>query len=217
MAEQMIELNVTGMHCNNCALSVHKLLEKKGLHHIHVDFASEEVKFSNDNVTDLSAIKKDIEGLGYKVVDDPLNDVTPFYEKVEYKFIFCAVLTAPLLLHMLLPWHFLHLPLVQLSLCLPVFIVGCFYFGKSAVNSVMGGVPNMDVLIFVGSSAAFIYSLVGTIENLGEHYQFYETCSTIISLVLLGNVLEKKIGNANHFCGKRPCENSAGNCKPGGR
>jgi Cu+-exporting ATPase len=192
MAQQLVELNVTGMHCNNCALSVHKLLEKKGLHDIHVDFASEEVKFSNDNGTDLSVIKKDIEGLGYKVVDDALNDVTPFYEKVDNKFIFCAILTVPLLLHMLLPWHFLHLALVQLFLCLPVFVVGCIHFGKSAINSVRGGVPNMDVLIFVGSSAAFIYSLVGTVENLGERYQFYETCATIISLVLLGNVLEKR-------------------------
>ena len=46
MAEQLIELNVTGMHCNNCAMSIHKLLEKKGLKNILVDFAGEEVKFS---------------------------------------------------------------------------------------------------------------------------------------------------------------------------
>src|SRR5947209_3820160 len=56
----------------------------------------------------------------------------------------------------------------------------------------MGGVPNMSVLIFVCSSAAFIYSLIGTMEYLGEQYQFYDTCATIISLVLLGNVLEKR-------------------------
>jgi len=192
MAEQLVELNVTGMHCNNCALSVHKLLEKKGLKNILVDFAGEEVKFSNNNGADLGDIVKGIEGLGYKVVDDPATQVTPFYEKVENKFIFCAILTAPLLLHMVLPWHFLQLPTVQLLLCLPVFLVGCLHFGKSAINSLKGGVPNMDVLIFVGSSAAFIYSLVGTIENLGEHYQFYETCATIITLVLLGNVLEKR-------------------------
>ncbi|HEY8780455.1 MAG TPA: cation-translocating P-type ATPase [Mucilaginibacter sp.] len=192
MAEQLVELNVTGMHCNNCALSVHKLLEKKGLQNILVDFAGEEVKFSNSDPANLPEIIKDIEGLGYKVVDDPATQVTPFYEKVENKFIFCAILTAPLLLHMVLPWHFLHLPIVQLILCLPVFIVGCLHFGKSAINSIRGGVPNMDVLIFVGSSAAFIYSLVGTVENLGERYQFYETCAAIITLVLLGNVLEKR-------------------------
>ena len=87
MAEQIIELNVTGMHCNNCALSVHKLLEKKGLQNIHVDFASEEVKFTNQNHADLDLIKKDIEGLGYKIVDDPANQIIPFYDKVENKFI----------------------------------------------------------------------------------------------------------------------------------
>jgi Cu+-exporting ATPase len=192
MTEELVELNVTGMHCNNCALSIHKLLEKKGLHNILVDFAGEEVKFSNNNTADLPGIIKDIEGLGFKVVDDQAAHVTPFYEKIENKFIFCAVLTVPLLLHMILPWHFLHLPLVQLLLCLPVFLVGCVYFGKSAVNSIRGGVPNMDVLIFVGSSAAFVYSLIGTIQNLGEHYQFYETCAAIITLVLLGNMLEKR-------------------------
>ncbi len=173
-------------------MSVHKLLEKKGLQNILVDFASEEVKFSNSDTTDLPGIIKDIEGLGYRVVEDQATHVTPFYEKVENKFIFCAIFTAPLLLHMILPWHFLHMPVVQLLLCLPVFIVGCLHFGKSAVNSLKGGVPNMDVLIFVGSSAAFVYSLIGTIQNLGEQYQFYETCATIITLVLLGNVFEKR-------------------------
>jgi len=192
MAEQLVELNVTGMHCNNCALSVHKLLEKKGLHNILVDFASEEVKFSDDGAIALPDIIKDIEGLGFKVVDDPATQVTPFYEKVENKFIFCAILTAPLLLHMILPWHFLHNPIVQLALCIPVFFVGCIHFGKSAINSLRGGVPNMDVLIFTGSTAAFVYSLVGTLQHLGEQYQFYETCATIITLVLLGNVFEKR-------------------------
>ena len=50
----------------------------------------------------------------------------------------------------------------------------------------------MDVLIFVGSSSAFIYSLIGTIQNLGMRYQFYETSATIITLVLLGNLFEKR-------------------------
>jgi len=188
----LIELNVTGMHCNNCAISVHNLLEKKGLQNILVDFASEEVKFSTDDEAKVPEIIKGIEQLGYKVVDDPALHVPKFYEKVENKFIFCAIFTAPLFLHMLLPWHFLHMPMVQLILCIPVFLVGCLYFGKSAIGSIKNGVPNMDVLIFVGSTAAFIYSLVGTINHLGENYQFYETCATIITLVLLGNVFEKR-------------------------
>ena len=190
--EQFVELNVTGMHCNNCAISVHKLLEKKGLHHIFVDFASEEVKFSTPDEAVVLGVIKDIEGLGYKVVADINNHHEPFYEKVENKFLFSLIFTVPLLLHMVLPWHFLHNPIVQLILCLPVFILGCLHFGKSAVSSLKGGVPNMDVLIFVGSSSAFIYSLIGTIQHLGDNYLFYETCATIITLVLLGNVFEKR-------------------------
>ncbi|PWK79623.1 Cu+-exporting ATPase [Mucilaginibacter oryzae] len=195
MAEQLIELNVTGMHCNNCAMSVHKFLEKKGLHNILVDFAGEEVKFSTDNESQLPEVIKGIENLGFKVVEDISNHSVPFYERVENKLIFCAIFTAPLLLHMVLPWHFLHHSVVQLLLCLPVFLVGCAHFGKSAISSIKGGIPNMDVLIFVGSTSAFVYSLIGTVQNLGAQYQFYETCATIITLVLLGNVFEKRSVN----------------------
>ncbi|PJJ84997.1 heavy metal translocating P-type ATPase [Mucilaginibacter auburnensis] len=195
MAEQLIELNVTGMHCNNCAMSIHRLLEKKGLQDISVDFAGEEVKFTNNPAVTLPQIVKDIEGLGFKVIGDPALHTPRFYEQVENKFILCAIFTAPLLLHMVLPWHLLHSTWVQLALCLPVFIVGCLHFGKSAFNSVKGGVPNMDVLIFVGSTAAFVYSLVGTLQHLGPRFMFYETCATIITLVLLGNVFEKRSVN----------------------
>ncbi|MBW4890755.1 cadmium-translocating P-type ATPase [Mucilaginibacter sp. HMF5004] len=190
--EQLIELNVTGMHCNNCAMSIHKLLEKRGLQNVFVDFASEEVKFSTPDEGTLPGVIKDIEGLGFKVVDDINTHTEHFYEKVESKFIFALVFTVPLLLHMVFPWHLLHHPIVQLFLCLPVFLLGCWHFGKSAINSIKGGVPNMDVLIFVGSSSAFVYSLIGTLQHLGADYLFYETCATIITLVLLGNVFEKR-------------------------
>src|SRR5690606_36215294 len=66
------------------------------------------------------------------------------------------------------------------------------HFGKSAFNSLKSGVPNMDVLIFSGSTSAFIYSLIGTFLNLGPNYLFYETTAVIITLVLLGNVFEKR-------------------------
>ena len=173
-------------------MSVHKLLEKKGFHNIWVDFASEEVKFSADDEVKIKEAIKSIEGLGYKVIEDANQHQEKFYEKVENKLIFCTIFTVPLLSAMIIPWHFLHMPIVQLILCLPVFIVGCLHFGKSAWSSIKGGVPNMDVLIFVGSSSAFIYSLIGTVQNLGMRYQFYETCATIITLVLLGNLFEKR-------------------------
>src|SRR6185295_19470328 len=51
---------------------------------------------------------------------------------------------------------------------------------------------NMDVLIFIGSTAAFIYSLIGGIFLQNPDYLFFETAASIITLVLLGNVIEKK-------------------------
>jgi len=192
MEEQLIELNVTGMHCNNCAISVHKLLEKKGFEGVFVDFANEEVKFRSVTDAVIPSVIKDIEGLGFKVSTPEQVSKEHFYEKIENKFLFCLLFTIPLFLHMLLPFPVLHDPLVQLGLCLPVFILGCLHFGRSAYHSVKGGVPNMDVLIFIGSSAAFIYSFIGTVKEMGHDYLFYETSATIITLVLLGNVFEKR-------------------------
>lgn len=190
---QLVELHVTGMHCNNCALSVHKMLEKKGYQNVFVSFANEEVKFTADKELNVSNVIEDIEGLGFKVLQDEQQVVNEgILAKVEHKFIFSLLFTLPLFLHMFLPFHWLHNPYVQLGLCLPVFILGCVYFGKSAINSIRAGVPNMDVLIFVGSTSAFIYSLIGTLLKLGPNYMFYETTATIITLVLLGNVFEKR-------------------------
>lgn len=190
--EELIELQVSGMHCNNCALSVHKLLEKKGLHDVYVDFANDEVKYKTNDPNSTPSIIKEIEGLGYKVSEDTAPIIEKAYEKVENKFYFSLIFTIPLFSHMFLPFHWLHNPLVQLALCTPVYLLGFFHFGKSAFHSLKNGIPNMDVLIFIGSSAAFIYSIVGTVQNLGPDYLFYETAATIISLVLLGNVLEKR-------------------------
>ena len=97
------------------------------------------------------------------------------------------------MLHML-PWHihFLMNPWIQLAICIPVYIVGMGYFGVSAVKSLRRGIPNMNVLIAIGATAAFVYSLIGSIGNLGMDYIFYETTATIITLVFLGEWIEHK-------------------------
>lgn len=97
---------------------------------------------------------------------------------------------------MAVSWHFLHDPKVQFILCLPVMAIGILHFGKSAYHSTRVGAPNMDVLIFLGSFSAFIYSVWGSVvfEGLPEqkNYLFFETAATIITLVLLGNLIEKR-------------------------
>ncbi len=86
--------------------------------------------------------------------------------------------------------HWLTNPWTQLILCIPVYIVGMSFFGKSAVKSLRNGVPNMNVLIALGATAAFVYSLYGTLIGQAEQYMFYETAAAILTLVFLGNYLE---------------------------
>jgi Cu+-exporting ATPase len=83
---------------------------------------------------------------------------------------------------------FLRAPLVKLALCVPVYIVGMYFFGWSAVKSIRKGRPNMNLLIAVGSTAAFVYSLVNSFLLHGDLY--YDTSAAIISIVLLGYYLE---------------------------
>jgi P-type Cu+ transporter len=111
---------------------------------------------------------------------------------IEKKFWFSAIFTLPLVLAMFLPFKLLHNDLFQLVLTIPVFTIGFWHFGKSAFNSLRAGVTNMDVLIWVGSTAAFVYSVIGTINRLGHDYLFYETSASIITIVLLGNMLEHR-------------------------
>ena len=87
---------------------------------------------------------------------------------------------------------FLQNPFIQFLLCLPVYLVGTWFFGKSAISSIKSKSLNMDVLITMGSSEAFFYSVYGWHFNRGTDFLFFETSATIITLVLLGNVLEHK-------------------------
>jgi Cu+-exporting ATPase len=117
---------------------------------------------------------------------------------VDKRFYFTLPFTIVLFFsHMILPHDFfLNDPIVQLVICLPVFIVGILQFGKSAWGSLKNGYPNMDVLVFTGSTAAFIYSLAGIYMYHGTHqvhnYLFFETTASIITLVLLGNLFEAR-------------------------
>lgn len=192
-----ITLNVEGMDCSSCALGITKSLTKLGLKDVNVNFATGEAVFKEDKAIELTSVVSNIEGLGYKVINSKKEETGKrAWTKVEKLFYFSLLFTVPLFLHMFLPFHFLHHPLVQLGLSIPVVIVGMYHFGKSALGSLRSGVPNMDVLITIGAGSAFVYSLAGTIMYYGmpevSNFLFYETAATIITLVLLGNVIEHR-------------------------
>jgi len=189
-----VSYNVEGMSCTNCALGIQRSLEKEGFHNVNVDFSSGEVQLEVADEARLPLAIKRIEDLGYKVKDrtDGEDDQKKGLAPIEKKFWFTAIFTVPLILSMFIPVDFLHNDLFQLALTIPVFAVGFWHFGRSAWFSLRSGVTNMDVLIFLGSTAAFIYSLIGTVYGLGHDYMFYETSASIISIVLLGNMLEHR-------------------------
>jgi len=197
--DTQVVLNVEGMTCAHCAMTITKVLEHNGAENPSVNFATGEASFSLD---DKNALKKIVDGIqraGYKVVSQSEHEVHgQGFSSVEKKFLFTLPFTIVLFFsHMIFSYEFiLNQPLVQLVICIPVFFIGCMYFGKSAWNSLKVGVPNMDVLIMIGSGAAFAYSAAGTILFYGTYevhnYIFYETAATIITLVLLGNVIEHR-------------------------
>ncbi|MFL5747090.1 MAG: heavy metal translocating P-type ATPase, partial [Niastella sp.] len=141
-------------------------------------------------------IIKGIESLGYTVQNDEVPGSQKrkrLFASHKQRFLFCLIFTLPLMLHMLDKWVHIHLlmdPWVQLGLCLPVYIVGMDFFGRSAIKSIRNRMPNMNVLVTIGATAAFVYSITGALMNLGPQYLFFETTASIITLVFLGNFLE---------------------------
>ncbi len=196
-------LDISGMDCTNCAMTIKKVIEKTGASDVSVNFTTGEAAFVLKN-NDLNNIVQSVKDLGYGVAIAAPEQMhtenhTHSHEeegifRIENLLIFCALLTAPLLLHMFLDEDsILNQPWLQLILSTPVFIVGCFRFGKSAWESVKIMIPNMDVLIFVGSSAAYFYSIAGAFFLHPDHahsYLFFETSASIITLVLTGNWIE---------------------------
>ncbi len=191
---EKVEWKVDGMDCANCALTIHTYLKKNGAQNVSVSAIDGDVSFELNGNATVPGLAKGIESLGYTVgsAEKPLVEKKAFLSNHLQRFLFCLPFTLVLMLHMIpgLHIHFLMNPWVQFALTLPVFIVGMSYFGRSAFKSIRSGILNMNVLVAIGASAAFIYSLVGTLFFDAEQYLFYETAATIITLVFLGEYLE---------------------------
>ncbi len=202
--DKKVLLKVQGMDCTNCALTINRTLTKEGFKDVTVEFITGEVSFapSQPKEESISKAVKSIRQLGYQIydpadtVEEHIHSEEPKTNKSEKRFFISLLFTIPLFFHMLLPIQLLHNPIFQLLLCLPVIYIGFIQFGKSAYYSIKARVPNMDVLIFIGSTSAFLYSLAGLIIYNGspevQQYLFFETAATIITLVLLGNLIEQR-------------------------
>lgn len=205
-----VELNITGMTCAACSARIEKVLGKlDGVAVANVNLALEKatVEFNPSQVT-LSDIIKRIEKIGFgaeKVVEgEPVDHRERAIKKQQWKFTIAAILSLPLLWTMVghFSWtNFLYVPdvlmnpWVQLVLATPVqFVIGWqFYVG--AYKALRNGSANMDVLVVMGTSAAYFYSIYQMFVHAGTNHMphlYFETSAVLITLILLGKLFEAR-------------------------
>ena len=189
-----VQCKVDGMTCGNCALTVTTYLAKQGASNAVANASTGDVSFDIEDENIESKLLNGIQDLGFKVVEETESgELVKSHSKVKQYLLISLFFWVPLMLHMFINWAPLHNPYVQFTLALPVYFIGLIYFGKSAFRSLKNGMPNMDVLVFIGASAAFFYSIIGWIlfPTQVHNYLFFETTASIITLVLAGNYLEE--------------------------
>ena len=206
-----VTLPITGMSCVNCAMTIERTLKKKvpGVLNAAVNFAAEQVTVAYvPSVTDLEEIIAAIEGAGFGAVrpdDTDGEDAELLARNAEIrdqtrKFLVGVCFAAPLFLlsmgrdfGFLGVWsHAVWVNWMFLALATPVqFYTGWDYY-VGGFKSLKNGSANMDVLVAMGSSVAYFYSLALLVyPALGQHV-YFETSAVIITLIKLGKMLESR-------------------------
>jgi Cu+-exporting ATPase len=202
--KEAVDFDIIGMTCAACATRIEKSLNKMEGVKATVNLALEtaHVEYLPSMVTTVDMIKK-IEQLGYKAKLKAEVKSDGAYRQKEIRrqqwmLMISALLTVPLLWAMVghfsftswiwVPDRFME-PWFQFALATPVqFIIGArFYVG--AFKALRNGSANMDVLVALGTSAAYFYSLYITIWGVPSAL-YYETSSVLITLILLGKLFE---------------------------
>ena len=208
------ELEITGMTCAACSTRVEKGLNKMdGVLEANVNLALERatIQFNPTAISAKDLIKK-VEDLGYGAMvktEENQKEAVDYrqkeIEKQQGKFIFSGILSLPLLWAMAghfsftsfiwVPDAFMN-PWVQMALATPV----QFYIGKQfyvgAYKALKNKSANMDVLVVLGTSAAYFYSLYLSIGTIGSDAHldglYFETSAVLITLIILGKVFEAR-------------------------
>ena len=204
-----VELKISGMSCAACSAKIEKKLNKtEGAIRATVNLATEKANIEYDpSKIKASDLIKTIEFLGYKA--ERAQEVTTDREKAQrekeikrlrLELIASAILSSPLILAMILMLvnidvGFLHNEYFQLIVATPVqFIIG-FRFYKNAYHALKAKSANMDVLIALGTSAAYFFSIYNAFlqppkDGMMMKELYFEAAAVIITLILLGKYLE---------------------------
>jgi len=193
-----VELELEGMTCAACAARIETQLNRLEGVEASVSFASEKasVRYAPGKL-DVDALIRRVRDSGYDARvarEGEVRDHGAEHRKALGDFALAAVLTAPFLAEMgamaagghgLLPgW-------LQWLLATPVqFWCGARFY-RGAWNALRGGAANMDVLVALGTSAAYFFSAAVLAFGLAQHL-YFEAGAVVITLVLLGKYLEAR-------------------------
>lgn len=200
---------LTGMSCANCAARIEKELNQQvGVENATVNFATEKASVVFDKtIINEKELVNAVKRIGYGAVLDSKEYQATIQKKQQHDakkmtvaLMISTALTLPMVLSMfalLLGFHspwvmFLHQPWVQLMLASPVqFIIG-FRFYKNAFHALKNKAPNMDVLVAIGTSAAYFLSIYNGFFSNNTSALYFESSAVITTLILLGKWLEHK-------------------------
>ncbi|MEK7811170.1 MAG: heavy metal translocating P-type ATPase, partial [Pseudomonadota bacterium] len=195
-----IDLQIIGMHCASCSARLEKLLNQLPEVAATVNIATEKahITYNPHNAT-LSDLIKTVQGAGFDA--HPLRDFAAEKQarvarlRLEQRqFAIAAVLTLPLFGEMLAMFFGIHLMLplwLQWLLATPVQFWAGGRFYRGAWSALRSGGSNMDVLVALGTSAAYLMSCAVWLLDLKQPV-YFETSATLITLVLLGKLLEAR-------------------------
>ncbi|MCB5951596.1 heavy metal translocating P-type ATPase [Enterococcus sp. BWT-B8] len=210
--------DIEGMTCSSCAQTIEKAVKHlKGIDLASVNLAAEKMVVQFDpGILSSEEISSAVEKVGYQAVEEvgKIDTTDQDQEKKQkhikemwHRFWLSAVFTVPLLY--IAMGHMIGLPLpvvidpmmnssvfavLQLILTIPVLYLGRSFF-TVGFRSLFKGHPNMDSLVALGTSAAFLYSLYGTFMVFEGHAHFamelyYESAAVILTLITLGKYFE---------------------------
>lgn len=204
-----VELGLGGMSCAACAQRIEKKLASlPGVARAAVNFAASKASIDYDGTSltpqDMIRAVADLGYRAYLASDEAAGDREQAEREAEIRrqkklFIFAAVLSLPLLLYMLGELlHWMWLPKIifnryfQFALATPVQFVAGWQFYRDAYRTLKSGGANMSVLIALGTTAAYVYSTAVTFfgKALGRSDVYFETGALIITLIILGRLLE---------------------------
>ncbi|MHD0397211.1 heavy metal translocating P-type ATPase [Staphylococcus simulans] len=204
------EFKISGMTCAACSSRIERVLSRtEGIDQANVNLVTEKASIEYDqNHVDMNQVFEKVKQLGYEPIvletaDEAKARKNKELNRQKMKFIISMILSLPLLYTMVGHFSFLSfLPLPQIMtepwfqfiLATPVqFILG-WQFYKGAYGALRNKSANMDVLVALGTSAAYLYSIYMWAIHAGETHipLYFETSAVLITLILLGKYFEAK-------------------------